>query len=46
VDIPSKEIADAMGISQTSVKMARYRLRKKLGLHPEEDISEFLRNLA
>jgi ligand-binding sensor domain-containing protein len=42
VGIPSKDIAEAMGISQTSVKMARYRLRKKLGLNPEEDISEFL----
>jgi DNA-binding NarL/FixJ family response regulator len=38
----SKDIAEAMGISQTSVKMARYRLRKKLGLTPEEDITEFL----
>jgi hypothetical protein len=31
-----------MGISQTSVKMSRYRLRKKLGLLPEDDINEFL----
>ena len=46
VEIPSKDIAEAMGISQTSVKMARYRLRKKLGLLPEEDISEFLRKLV
>jgi ligand-binding sensor domain-containing protein len=42
IGIPTKDIAEAMGISQTSVKMARYRLRKKLGLTPEEDISEFL----
>jgi ligand-binding sensor domain-containing protein len=40
--IPTKDIAEAMGISQTSVKMARYRLRKKLSLSPEEDIHEFL----
>ena len=43
IDIPTKDIAEAMGISQTSVKMARYRLRKKLNLSPEEDIHEFLK---
>ncbi len=42
IGIPSKDIAEAMGISQASVKMARYRLRKKLGLSPEEDIHRFL----
>lgn len=45
IGLPSKEIADVMGISQTSVKMARYRLRKKLGLTPEEDIHAFVMNL-
>jgi hypothetical protein len=44
IGIPTKDIAEAMGISQTSVKMARYRLRKKLGLSPEEDIHQFLQN--
>lgn len=42
IGIPTKDIAEAMGISQTSVKMARYRLRKKLLLLPEEDITGFL----
>ena len=42
IGIPTKDIAEAMGISQTSVKMARYRLRKKLGLRPEDDIKDFL----
>jgi ligand-binding sensor domain-containing protein len=46
IGIPTKDIAEAMGISQTSVKMARYRLRKKLGLTPEEDISEFLQKIG
>jgi ligand-binding sensor domain-containing protein len=45
IGIQTKDIAEAMGISQTSVKMARYRLRKKLGLAPEEDISEFLQRI-
>jgi ligand-binding sensor domain-containing protein len=46
IGIQTKDIAEAMGISQTSVKMARYRLRKKLGLTPEEDISEFLQKIV
>jgi ligand-binding sensor domain-containing protein len=45
IGIPTKNIAEAMGISQTSVKMARYRLRKKLGLAPEDDINEFFQNI-
>jgi ligand-binding sensor domain-containing protein len=43
ISIPTRDIAEVMGISQNSVKMARYRLRKKLGLAPEEDITEFLK---
>jgi streptogramin lyase len=45
IGIPTKNIAEAMGISQTSVKMARYRLRKKLGLAPEDDINEFFKQI-
>ncbi|HYF70672.1 MAG TPA: two-component regulator propeller domain-containing protein [Ohtaekwangia sp.] len=45
IGIPTKDIAEAMGISQSSVKMARYRLRKKLSLAPDEDILIFLNTL-
>jgi ligand-binding sensor domain-containing protein/DNA-binding CsgD family transcriptional regulator len=45
IGIPTKDIAEAMGISQASVKMARYRLRKKLGLPPDEDINKFLESI-
>jgi ligand-binding sensor domain-containing protein/DNA-binding CsgD family transcriptional regulator len=45
IGIPTKDIAEAMGISQTSVKMARYRLRKKLGLPPDEDINKFFEHV-
>ncbi|MBL0744428.1 two-component regulator propeller domain-containing protein [Chryseolinea lacunae] len=45
IGIPTRDIAEAMGISQTSVKMARYRLRKKLQLLPDEDIQVFLQNI-
>jgi ligand-binding sensor domain-containing protein len=42
---PAKDIAEAMGISLNSVKMARYRLRKKLSLPPDEDIYGFLQTI-
>ncbi|MBT1688046.1 two-component regulator propeller domain-containing protein [Dawidia soli] len=45
IGIATKDIAAAMSISQASVKMARYRLRKKLGLTPEEDITAFLEQI-
>jgi ligand-binding sensor domain-containing protein/DNA-directed RNA polymerase specialized sigma24 family protein len=45
IDFPTKEIAEAMGISHMSVKMARYRLRKKLSLSPEDDLNEFLKQI-
>lgn len=37
-----KEAASILGISPDSVKTARYRLRKKLGLKTEENLVEFL----
>jgi len=37
-----KESAPILGISPTSVKTARYRLRKKLGLSTEENLVDFL----
>lgn len=38
LNMSTKEISVLKGISQESVKMSRYRLRKKLNLQPEEDI--------
>jgi len=45
LDTSTKDIAKILGISETSVKMARYRLRKKLTLSAEEDLTYFLNNL-
>ncbi|MEO9484402.1 MAG: hypothetical protein ABJG47_13180 [Ekhidna sp.] len=37
-----KEAAELLGISPDSVKTARYRLRKKLGLKTEDNLIDFL----
>lgn len=46
LNLSSKDIAAIKNISTKSVEMGRYRLRKKLSLNPEEDLSEFLQNFA
>ena len=43
LNMSTKEIADLMNISPRSVEMGRYRLRKKLGLKPDEEISSILK---
>jgi len=45
LNMTNKEIAANRGISTASAKMARYRLRKKLGLEPDKDIHSYLREI-
>lgn len=40
-----KEAAKVLGISPESVKTARYRLRKKLGLKQEENLIDYILNI-
>ncbi|MEM9326482.1 MAG: hypothetical protein AAGA85_12535 [Bacteroidota bacterium] len=40
-----KEIGNILGISPQSVKTARYRLKKKLNLDPENTLNEFLNSV-
>jgi|GEM_PF-1953138 len=40
----SKEIAEILGISPQSVNIARYRLRKKLGLYSNQNLGQFVLN--
>jgi AraC family transcriptional regulator, chitin signaling transcriptional activator len=42
VGLNSKEIADILNIQPSSAYISRSRLRKKLGLKPEEDLYDFL----
>lgn len=41
-----KEIAEMMGISAESVKTSRYRLKKKLNLPQEQNLNDFLNQIA
>jgi DNA-binding CsgD family transcriptional regulator len=45
MNINSKEIAGLMNISSKSIEMARYRLRKKLNLAHNQNLTEFLMGL-
>jgi DNA-binding CsgD family transcriptional regulator len=45
MNISSKEISALLNISVKSIEMGRYRLRKKLGITHEENLTEFLMGL-
>lgn len=45
LNLSSKEIGQLLNITQDSVNKARYRLRKKLGLTPKDDIFTMLLNI-
>lgn len=42
LNMDTKEIANLMSISLRGVEVARYRLRKKLGLGPHQNLSKFI----
>ena len=44
MDLSSKDMASMMNMSVRSVEQARYRLRQKLGLDRDTNLSEFLQN--
>ncbi|GEM_PF-5314839 len=45
LNLSSKQIAELLNIEHSSVNMARYRLRKKLGLESDQSLYLFLTNL-
>jgi len=45
LNMSMKEMANLLGISPDSVKTARYRLRKKLGLEREDNLVDFIINI-
>ena len=42
MNMSSKEIANLMNISVRGVELARYRLRKKLGLDRDQNLNDYL----
>jgi DNA-binding NarL/FixJ family response regulator len=45
MNLSSKEMASILNISPDSVKTARYRLRKKLNLNTEDNLTDFILHL-
>lgn len=45
INMPSKDMATVLGISPDSLRIARYRLRKKLQLPAGENLSRYLHSL-
>ncbi len=46
MNLSSGDIATILGISQDSLRVARYRLRKKLNLEQGENLSAFFQALS
>lgn len=45
IELSTKEICLMTGSNIKAINMARYRLRKRLNLNPEDSISEYLQNI-
>jgi len=45
LDLSSKEIANLLNISEKSVEMNRYRLRKKIHITKSESLSQFIKSI-
>ncbi|NBW35093.1 MAG: hypothetical protein EBR30_08770 [Cytophagia bacterium] len=45
MNLTNKEVASLLNIEMSSVKMAKYRLKRKLNLDEEQDLALFLQNL-
>lgn len=45
IQLNNKEVAMLLGIEPSSVKVARYRIKKKLNLSTEENLSDFISKL-
>jgi hypothetical protein len=46
LNLSTREMANMLGISADSANKARYRLRKKLELQPEQDLQEIIEKIA
>jgi DNA-binding CsgD family transcriptional regulator len=46
INLTNKEVAQLMNVDTASVKMSRYRIKKKLSLQAEQSLSEFIRTVG
>lgn len=46
INLSVKEVAQMLGINANSVTMSRYRLKKKLGLSPDDSMNDFIQNIS
>lgn len=46
LETSTKDIAEIMSVELKTVRMTKYRLKQKLNLDKEEDLNEFIRNIA
>lgn len=44
--LSNKEIANRLGVEPKSIRMARYRIKQKLGLQKDEHLDQFIQTLA
>lgn len=45
MNMSNKETANLLGIDHNSVKMSRYRIKKKIGLSQEEDLTAYIQSI-
>lgn len=45
LDVDTKEMADILGVSDKSIRMYKYRLKKKLELDESTDLNNYIQNL-
>jgi len=45
MNLTTKEIAGFLNVSDRAVQTARYRIKKKLGLSPEKDLSDYIKSI-
>ena len=43
--ISMSDVAEIKSVAPATINMNRYRLKKKLGLHPDEDLETYIHNL-
>ena len=46
INLANNEVASIQNISISGVEKAKYRLKRKLGLNPEQDLNQYILNFS